>query len=171
MRNRPQPESGGLRRHQLSISGHYPNTRRLRLLHHIRCVATARKGNHDIRSAFRQYARSAKRTPSPRAAKRSPFRSERLRRDAVCLRPFKGQRSDATSTTGNNRREDILSVKTIELRIKLGAIAVVTAGRRPEPSWRYRCRITRQLGAGAKRSISPTQAISPVNGRYGQPQN
>ena len=169
MWNRPQLR--GLCRHQLSISRHNPNTRRLRLLRHIRRVATARKGNHDIRSAFRQYARIAEPSRSPCAAKRSTFRCERLRRDALCLRPFKGERVDATSTAGNDRREDILSVKTIELRIKLGAIAVVTAGRRPEPSWRYRCRITRQLGAGAKRSISPTQAISPVNGRYGQPQN
>jgi hypothetical protein len=103
------------------------------LLHHIRRVATARKGNHDIRSAFRQYARIAKRTRSPCAAKRSPFRSERLRRDAVCLRPFKGERIDATSTAGNDRREDILGVKAIELRIKLVAIGVGTAAADQNP--------------------------------------
>jgi hypothetical protein len=116
------------------FNGHNPNTGSLRLLHHIRRVATAGKSNHDIRPAFRQYARIAKRTRSSCAAKRSPFRSERLRSDAACLRPFKGERIAATSAAGNDRREGILSVKAIELCIKLGAIGVGTAAADQNPN-------------------------------------
>jgi hypothetical protein len=41
--------------------------------------------------------------------------------------PFNGERIDAMSTSSNDRSESIFRVKSIELRIQLGAIGIVTA--------------------------------------------
>jgi hypothetical protein len=49
------------------------------------------------------------------------------------LRPFDGERIDATDTAGNESSERICGVKAIELRLQGGAIGVVAAAANQNP--------------------------------------